>query len=610
MNKKQFFVSLSTLLVILGVGTLLTYYIQSKIAHLHTTIYEEEAKALHQTLQQLIEAKAKTTLSIATALSNNEAFKTALKKNDQNTHETLKDIALQLRTTSGYDTLWMQLATAKGVALGRSWTRNQGDDLTKLRPDVVQMIANPQPQSVISVGKFTITFKAMVPIFEGGIYLGYIELIAHFDSIDALLSRMGVAPLLLVDEKYHAQLTAPLTKRFVQKYYIATVNLAPSIYTLLELEGENLHELLEIQNYAIIAGNFVTLFTLHDLAGQKMAYYFMLKPLSQFDFSKINEFIETIAYLTLIGVAIALLFVLFFYLRKKSIEKERLYFRQIIDSSSDILIVTNTLHPLDANRHFFEFFDTYESLAAFDAINGCVCNLFEKEEGFVAKDMGEQNWVEYIMSRPKEQHKVKILYNNIPHIFSIRLRLLHEDREDIYTVVLTDITQAEAYREKLEKISQTDTLTGIGNRYLFKNSLQNEINRASRYGQLVSVLMFDIDHFKKVNDTYGHDIGDNVLIEITQAILPLLRQSDVFCRYGGEEFIIILPQVALNEARITAERIRHHIELLIIEPLERITISIGVTQWQKGESIDALLKRVDNALYLSKHEGRNRVTAL
>ena len=120
--------------------------------------------------------------------------------------------------------------------------------------------------------------------------------------------------------------------------------------------------------------------------------------------------------------------------------------------------------------------------------------------------------------------------------------------------------------------------------------------------------MLDIDFFKKVNDTYGHDIGDKVLIQLTNKIKHLIRDSDIFCRYGGEEFIIIMPHCTAKKALEKAEYIRKIVEKLTITPLKQLTISLGVTEVKKEDTIENMIKRVDKALYYSKENGRNRVT--
>jgi diguanylate cyclase (GGDEF)-like protein len=196
------------------------------------------------------------------------------------------------------------------------------------------------------------------------------------------------------------------------------------------------------------------------------------------------------------------------------------------------------------------------------------------------------------------------------YYFSVSIQKLRENTNGNFCVVLSDITQMEVYKIQLEHFSKTDELTNIGNRKYFNQNIKKEIERAKRYKTSLSLLMFDLDFFKKVNDTYGHDVGDVVLQEVSKKVKSLLRDTDLFARFGGEEFMIIAPQTTAKQALLLAERIRKNIESLQISPLKQITISIGVTEFKEDDTLETFIKRVDNALYESKDKGRNRVTYL
>ncbi|NET01957.1 MAG: diguanylate cyclase [Sphaerospermopsis sp. SIO1G1] len=165
--------------------------------------------------------------------------------------------------------------------------------------------------------------------------------------------------------------------------------------------------------------------------------------------------------------------------------------------------------------------------------------------------------------------------------------------------------------QELERLANTDALTGIWNRrYLFMIATQ-EMNRSQRYNFAFSILLIDIDNFKKVNDTYGHSIGDEVIIFMTKIVQENLRLPDCFGRFGGEEFVILLPETDEDEAYIVAERIRTNIQnqyLQIADYKISITISIGISSYCLGDkNIDIILKRADHSLYQAKNQGRNRV---
>jgi diguanylate cyclase (GGDEF)-like protein len=166
--------------------------------------------------------------------------------------------------------------------------------------------------------------------------------------------------------------------------------------------------------------------------------------------------------------------------------------------------------------------------------------------------------------------------------------------------------------EKLSKLATTDSLTGVANRREFFHVARKEISRAQRNDRVLSVLMFDIDHFKNINDQYGHAAGDDVLINIADTCQKALREIDTLGRLGGEEFGILLPETDLAEATKVAERLRQSMK--VIRPggsatTGTVTMSVGAAQWRAShEDFEELMARADRALYDAKRAGRNQVS--
>jgi len=184
--------------------------------------------------------------------------------------------------------------------------------------------------------------------------------------------------------------------------------------------------------------------------------------------------------------------------------------------------------------------------------------------------------------------------------------------------VVKDITkrkkmdeEKEKLTKELKRLARTDGLTGILNRQYLDKKLESEVQRAKRYSQLLSVIMLDIDHFKEVNDNFGHQMGDKVLKMIAKSIKETIRANDFVGRYGGEEFFVVCVETAMGEATRVAERIRVGIEQLQVKDEKclpvKVTASFGVAQYNELEALDSLLTRVDNVLYNAKNEGRNRI---
>ncbi|MBI9102568.1 MAG: GGDEF domain-containing protein [Spirochaetales bacterium] len=158
---------------------------------------------------------------------------------------------------------------------------------------------------------------------------------------------------------------------------------------------------------------------------------------------------------------------------------------------------------------------------------------------------------------------------------------------------------------RLKVLSETDPLTGLLNRYKFDTLFDSEIKKAARYGQSLSVIMLDLDDFKKVNDTCGHLVGDQVLLEVAKVAKEGLREFDFICRWGGEEFMVLCPNSDLKGTRNLAERLRQKISEIEIYEIDNITASFGIAELKSGENKNALISRADDRLYLAKERGKN-----
>jgi diguanylate cyclase (GGDEF)-like protein/PAS domain S-box-containing protein len=172
-----------------------------------------------------------------------------------------------------------------------------------------------------------------------------------------------------------------------------------------------------------------------------------------------------------------------------------------------------------------------------------------------------------------------------------------------FTAIRHDITD----RKRVEKLSVTDRLTGLYNRLKLDEEFANELGRATRYVHPLSVIMFDIDYFKSVNDTYGHQVGDEVLISVARLTKENIRATDVAGRWGGEEFLIICPDTALSGAMAIADKIRLAIENCVFPKVGHKTASFGVATARPEDDEEAMLRRADDALFRAKKGGRNLV---
>lgn len=247
---------------------------------------------------------------------------------------------------------------------------------------------------------------------------------------------------------------------------------------------------------------------------------------------------------------------------------------------------------LGANAFLRKPFNIYE-------LRGVVRNSIE------LKRMQEGLMVE-IAERKKMEEELKKHRDHLEKLVEERTSELKTANEELHK----EIAERKLMEKKLERLATTDSLTGAFNRTKFTELMTSEIERFKRYGVPLSLIIFDIDHFKRINDTFGHSAGDSILIKITDIVVENKRKLDYLVRWGGEEFMLIASETSLEQAETLAERIRWVIENYTFDTVIKITVSFGVTQFKEGDTVDAVIRRADDALYRAKAGGRNRVEVI
>jgi two-component system cell cycle response regulator len=259
------------------------------------------------------------------------------------------------------------------------------------------------------------------------------------------------------------------------------------------------------------------------------------------------------------------------------------------------------------NRYFLSFFQV-SNIEEFRQNFSTLGEYFiQSDEYFTPNPNSDLSCIEQIKSVDESKRIVSMvnLKTRYPQAFYVSIRTIKETAHTIIT--FTEITDLAIEKNQLKHQSTVDALTNIYNRAFFNEAIHNEIEEAKRYARELSIISFDIDHFKQVNDNHGHDNGDIILKELAALVKDSIRQADVFARVGGEEFMIIAPSTSGEGATALAEQIRVKIETHHFSNGLKTTSSFGVTQYQSDEAESTLLKRVDIALYEAKSSGRNRV---
>lgn len=564
-------------------------------------------QSLKRSLKNRMTAKEKATMALALALARERSLAGFIRQR-KIPDSYLKDLIKTLRQYTLYQNVWVQILDDRGISLYRSWTDQKGDDLSGIRPDLVRMLRKPEPVNTVSVGRYDLSFQSMVPVYDGrGTFLGVLEVITHFNSIALQFKEQGIESLVLAAPKFKAQILYPLSGKFLEKRYVANLDADLGTEPWRSVIASGLGTLLEEPAFRLVDGWMFAAVTINDVRHQPIGNYLLAAPSG-------NVGQQGVSIVLWQGIGVAIFFsllliglvTLWFF---RNLRNQRTYYRDIIDAASNIVTVNDGKQLLDANRAFFDFFSAYDSIEAFKQEHQCICDFFVAEEGYLQTRMGNVGWQEYVISRPRSVHCAKITFLGKTSYFLVTASKLGGG-ENLFSVVLTDITDEEILRQELEKLSVTDPLTGLFNRRYFNRQFAVEYYRMKRNGIPLSLLMFDIDHFKQINDVNGHDTGDIVLQEIARRVSCNLRTGDILCRIGGEEFIIILPETTLAESEVIAERLRTQIASRPMTGEIEVTISIGVSQCGVQEHRDLCWKRADEALYEAKATGRNKVVAL
>jgi len=290
---------------------------------------------------------------------------------------------------------------------------------------------------------------------------------------------------------------------------------------------------------------------------------------------------------------------------EKSLLEERHLFNQILNHQSNITLVTNFKTIKFASHSFWEmlyakdwneFFDMYDSLL----------NLFVENPNYIhGKTVGE--FLKRYHESPDDVRLVSISTAEGPTAFYINLDKVQNISEELFIITRTDGTSLQASRMDALHHATFDALTKIYNRHSFETHFERELLRVKRYGRPLCVALFDIDYFKRFNDTYGHLVGDELLILITKEIGKMVRSTDIFARWGGEEFVLLFSETHAKEAHKALEDIRLKIANTAHPIAGNVTVSIGLTQAKEADDYKTLFCRCDEALYLAKSNGRNRI---
>jgi len=479
-------------------------YLTHKVDTLKNEKYLQVSKEMKNELQSLIKEKSEATLLVTFGLSANQNIKNAIKKK-QYKNIGFNDLIVTLQHYSSLQNVRFQFISPEGKSFYRSWSDRKGDDLLNVRQNVKQLILEPKVISTISVGKYDMTFKAMVPIYDNGRFIGIIETLAKFDSITQEMKNHGNELVIVVDKSYKKQLSEASSQTFVNDYHIT--NPSKNTKLLYIVKKSAIEKYLKIKTYKIDTKNslFLTTLQLADMNGNPMGYFIIAKDLKKIDLSEIEQAKNDILEVALL--ILLLIIILFYYIYGAN-------YKRFIQEQNEIL-------------------------------------------------------------ESSVQEKTKEL---------------------------------ELQTDVLSFIAHHDPLTGLANKILLLDRIEEAIKHAKIKGEQFSVFFLDLDRFKEVNDTYGQEIGDELLLQIKSRLQKCIKSNDTLARFGGDEFAILHK----NATKISTINLIDKIFINIKKPfnIRHIEIftsfSIGVALYpQDSTKADQLLRNAETAMYKAKDDGKN-----
>ena len=506
---------------------------------------------------------------------------------------------------------------------GRSFLRFNhhevyGDDLKKIRPSIRRIVHEKRMIKGFEAGRFVEGLRYIYPLFYDGKYVGSFEWVWGHEALIRELRRIYGGWYAILVEKNKLQRT--MNREEIRHFYSESSGCKGYLYqnNVFSISGNHtgqvLHDIflhhnpckyrrqkkdfvLEYKqngNFALASFNLLKTFS-----GESYGYFIMVRQNDKIR-STVSFFYAEILFLFIIVVLI--------YLMLYRAHKEKVFVRTLIDSQKDIVILTNGTRLKDANKTFLDFFHV-ESIDEFCRQYGCICNLFIETGKFADPvRIKGKNWIRFLQNKGSEE-QVVVMFDRgrgEERIFSVSINQM--DETDLYVISFKDITELEKEKRYFKIEAMMDHLTQIYNKRAFEHYLEDKIDEMRFYGRKdIAIIMFDIDHFKLVNDRYGHQKGDRILYALAKVVKGAIRKSDFFARWGGEEFMIVLEGVSLEEAVETAEAIRKKIEGHFFDISQKLTCSFGVTLLSQNETAEEALERVDRLLYKAKKSGRNRV---
>ncbi len=499
-----------------------------------------------------------------------------------------------------------------------------GDDLSSFRKTVVYVNETRQKISGFEDGISSNGYRFVFPLFDKDLYLGSVELsfsiytIINHNDKDIIYAKFIINKNFLLPKHLNSPDSIYKPCSIDQDFVVDKNCTEGEIKLPHDLEfhkhfKNNPQEAFslakEFKNHTYIQ----TFVPVLDPIGKKTIAYIVTVT-----DGKYLEQIKNSFHIAFISLSMIIILLFMRHTRRKEFEKKihrqnrelalaNKRLKTIINSQNNLIVIADNDQMIEVNQKVLDFFgfDSFEEMLQ---TNKCICGFFIKcKECFHLDQVPENSGcINYLRTLRKKHRIVNMISKNM-EVRSFQINIDEYDKNGSSIITFNDITDILIKQKLLEYKAQHDQLTNIYNRQKTDEILLNICKYSNRRKERIGLIMFDIDHFKSVNDHYGHDIGDEVLVCITKLIRANIREEDSFGRWGGEEFIIVIRHSTLEDTVKKAENLRKILEEFKAQSIPSVTASFGVTMLKAGDSAKTILKRADIALYKAKKCGRNQV---
>jgi diguanylate cyclase (GGDEF)-like protein len=543
-------------------------------------------------------------------LENSSSFRRAIRSNNLSTVRSYARSLKKSYQDFTPDLEYVNIYNQKGYYLFDSKKKIKSKKIASINNDVLQEALKKKEITIgyVAIGSSNYYYSIIKPIYRYKKIIAYVEFGLKAENLFKIISKAGQYRYAL----YLNTSETKSTKRLAGKIIASN----SKIFTDLKINQDFIYKNAN-NNKIIYYNDKAYLFHQYDIESpfqKNFAQVLMAKDVTKYiranQETSIKTFLISFGVLLFVYIGIYILFTKLINILLKEEEEIRIKQDQmqvIMDNSNDLITLFHNGELVLANNTMLTF-TGLKDLESLLVENKNIGHFFEEDEDtFSAKESRtNREWIHKLSSLKEERRVVTIKSKRFGlNYFNVKTKVVPQQPNSII-VIFSNISSIFKKSKKDEYMAYHDQLTNVYNRQFFHQAVEKGIYEASKNHKTSSMIMFDLDFFKKVNDTYGHQVGDEVLIKFAEVISKNIRAKDTFARWGGEEFVLLLCETDKNGALKVANNLVRIVADTVFETVGKVTCSIGLSEFQKDDNIESWMTRADEALYRAKENGRNR----